>query len=192
VLDRRRTNITHRLVLDIRIGTTRGQQAQEVRFARPVGPQDADALAEPDLGIEGLHQSGRVLPGPGRQSQTLDHDGSLGRAPTSQTHPHVLPQRNGLRRAGLLELAQAGLRGLQSGGHAVVELGLDTHGDHEFLELDQLLVPPSALLVEPVVAVDPGLLIGREAPRVHPDRVAATGRLQGGDPGRDPVRSSRS
>jgi len=49
-----------RAVLDVGVGATAGQQAQEVRLARPVGAEHGHPLAEPDLEVERLHQPGQL------------------------------------------------------------------------------------------------------------------------------------
>ncbi len=91
------------------------------------------------------------------------------------------------RRAGLLELAEPGLRGLVLRRQAVVVLRLDLVAEHERLELGVLLVPSPAQLLEPEEPLSPGLVVGREATGVRPDRVAGRAELDGDHPGRGVV-----
>ena len=70
----------------------------------------ADPLAEPDLGVERLHE----LPAVNAKFEPGRHHRTLGGAPTGESHGDLLPQRHGLGRPGLLELAQPGLGGLQA------------------------------------------------------------------------------
>jgi hypothetical protein len=48
-------------VLDVGVAAARGEQPQEVGLAGAVGAEDRDPLAEPELGVEGLHQLLREL-----------------------------------------------------------------------------------------------------------------------------------
>src|SRR5690606_28594881 len=152
------------LMLRVRVGAAAREQPQEMRLARAVRPEHGDAVAVPDLEVERV---GQIL-----ELQLLADHRSLPRTATGEAHPDVLFLRSQLRWAGLLEPAQPGLRGLVAGGHAVVVGGLLlVHGD-EVLELLVLLVPATALLVQPLVPCLAGRVPGREAARVGPGGAA--------------------
>ena len=148
-------------------------------LARTVGTEDAHAVAEPDLGGERLHQAG--------QFQLLGHDGALGGAAALEPHLHVLLDRQGLGRAGLEELREPGLRGVVPVGHVGAERGLVLVHVDEFLELDVLLVPALAQLLEARVPVGPGVHVGAEAAAVDPGAGAVDARFQRDDAARGVV-----
>ncbi|KJQ55030.1 hypothetical protein RS85_01089 [Microbacterium sp. SA39] len=145
-----------------------------MRLARPVRAEHADAIAVPDLGIEGSHEPGELEPG--------GDDGPFARAGTSQAHVEVLCRWPLLGRACLLEPAQPCLRGLIPRREAVVRRCLHLEGRHERAQLLVLLVPTPAQLVEPVHAVRARLVIGREAAAMHPRGGSGATRLQRDQP----------
>src|SRR5512144_971148 len=93
VPDRLDRALVHRPVLDVRVRPPDGEQPQEVRLPGAVGAENGDALAVPDLEVEGLHQS--------RELQPLADHGALAGAPSPQPHGHLLLTRDLLRRARL-------------------------------------------------------------------------------------------
>ena len=147
-----------RPVLDVGVAAAGGEQPQEVGLARAVAAQDGDPLAVPDLEVEGPHQ-------PAQLEVLADH-GPLAGATTLEPHLHLLLARLLGRRAGLLELAQPGLRGLVAAGHVGVVGRLLLVHQHLGAELGVLLVPALAELLEAREAV-PGA--PRGTTRSHPD-----------------------
>ena len=73
-----RRSVAHRLVLGLGVGAARSQQPQQVALARPVGPEDGEAVAEVQLQVEGGHET--------RHPQLLEGDGALGGAAAAQAH----------------------------------------------------------------------------------------------------------
>ncbi len=152
------------------------QQPQEMRLTRSVGAEHRDPVAEPDLGVERLHQAGQL--------EVFDNDRPLTGTSAAEPHPHVLFERELLRRPGLLELGQPGLRGAVARRHPGVVRGLVLVHQHELAELLVLLVPAPAQLVESLEPLPPRLAEGRVAAAVHPHRVAGGTQLERRDPGR--------
>ncbi len=153
-----------------------GQQPQEVRLARAVRAEHRDPLAVPDLHVERPHQPGQLEP-------LADH-GALAGAPAAQAHPDPLLAGLLGGRAGLLELAQAGLRRLVAAGHGVVVRGLLLVHRHQVPQLGVLLVPAPTQLVQPCEAVLARLVVRREPARVRPHLVARRAELDGDHAGR--------
>ena len=114
---------------------------------------------------------------PGQLQVLADHRPLPGPA-AAQPHPHVLLPGRELRRSLVLEPAQPGHRRLQPGGHVGVVGGLLAQGADQLLELLVLLVPPPPQLIEPLIAVPPGLRVAGEPAAVHPDAAV----LDGDDP----------
>ncbi len=171
--------VADRPVLDVGVAAADGQQPQEVGLARAVGAEHGHPLAVPDLEVEGLHQPGEL--------EVLADDGALAGAAALEPHRHLLLAGLLGRRALLLELAEPGLGGLVLRGEAVVVLRLDLVAQHERLELRVLLVPAAAHLLEAEEAVLAGLVVRREAARVHPRGVAGGAELDGDHAGRGVV-----
>src|SRR5690606_33220372 len=132
VLDRREGRAYRREVPGAGVGVSAAEreQPQEVRLARPVRAQHGDAVAEPDLKVEGRHESGEF--------ELLAHDGALARAVAAQPHRKVLIERSLKRRPSLLELAQSRHGGVVAGSELVARCGLDLHRLNELLELQVL------------------------------------------------------
>ena len=145
-----------------------------MRLARAVGAQDSDPVAEPHLEVERRHE---LLAGRGGQREALADHGPLAGATSAQAHGHGLLDRLRLGRTGLLELGQSGPGGLQPRGQAVVVGGLRLVVLHQRLELGVLLVPPPGELVEPFEPSGARLVVGREAARMRPRRVARPAEL---------------
>ena len=118
------------------------------------------------------------------QFQLLGHDGALGRPAALEPHLHVLFDRQGLGRPGLKELGQPGLGGVVPVGHVGAERGLVLVHVDEFLELDVLLVPALAQLLEARVPVRAGVDVGAEAAAVDPGAGTVDARFQGHDAAR--------
>jgi hypothetical protein len=163
--------VVHRAVLDVGVGSTDRQQTQEVRLAGAVAAEHRDPLAVPDLEVERLHQAGEL--------EVLADHGALARAATRQPHLDLLLARLLGGRTGLLELPEAGLRGLVLRGHSVVVLGLDLEPEDERLDLRVLLVPATAHLLQARKPVTPRLVVRREAAGVGPHEVASGAQLDG-------------
>ena len=162
-----------------RSGSSRPRRAAEGSATCPaVGAQDRHPVAEPHLEVERGHE---LLAGGRRQRGPLAHHRPLARAATAQAHRHRLLDRLGLGWAGFLELRQAGPRGLQPGGEAVVVRRLDLVVLHQGLELGVLLVPAPGQLVEPVEPGGASLVVGREAARMGPRGVARAAEAEGHD-----------
>src|SRR4029079_16848828 len=75
-----------------------GEEPEEVRLARPVRAEHRDAVAEPHLEIERLHEP--------RQLEMLRDDRTLARAGSAQAQRELLLGRTLLGRPGLLEAPQ--------------------------------------------------------------------------------------
>ena len=120
-------------------------------------------------------------------SRLLADHGALAGAAALEPHLHLLLARLLGRRAGLLELAQPGLRRAVLRGHAVVVLRLDPVAEHQRLELRVLLVPAAAQLLEAQEPVLARLVVRREAARVGPHQVAGRTELDGDHAGRGVV-----
>src|SRR3546814_2397151 len=102
VVDRAYDDVAHRLVLDVGVAASGGEQAQEVRLARSVRAEDGDALAVPDLEVEGPHQAGEL--------QRLADHRALAGAAAGEPHRDLLLARLLGRRTRLLELREPGDR----------------------------------------------------------------------------------
>ncbi len=152
-----------------------GEQPQEVRLARAVGPQDADPVAVPDLEVERLHQAGEL--------QLLGDDRPHAGAPAAQPHRHLLLRRPLRRRPGRLELRQPGLHRVVAVGHVRRVGRLLLQGAHQVDQPLVLLVPAPAQLGQPLVPRRPGLVVAGEAAAVHPRRPALDGDHAVGDAG---------
>ena len=158
-------DVADRPVLDVGVAAAGREQPQEVRLAGAVGPEHGHPLAVPDLEVEGLHQPGQL--------EVLADDRALAGAAACEAHRHLLLARLLGRRAGLLELAEPGLRGAVLRRHPVVVLGLDLVVQHQLLELGVLLVPALAQLLEAEEPVAARLVVRREAAGVGPDVLPA-------------------
>ena len=158
----------------VRVAAAEGEQPQEVRLARPVRSQHADAFAEPHLQVERRHQPGEL--------ELRAHQGAAAGARPLQPHRQVLLERTRLRRPGLLELAQAGHGGAVPRGEGVVRLRLDLQRRDQLLQLRVLLVPAPLQFVEAVHAVAPRLVIRAEAAAVGPGRVSGAAELDRDEP----------
>ena len=169
-------DVGHRQVLPFRVGAAGGEQSQEVALAGAVGAQHADAVAEPNLGGERLHQSG--------QFQFLCHYGALGGAAALEPHLHILFDRKRFRRSDLKELRQPRLCGVVPVGHVGAERGLVLVHVDEFLELHVLLVPTLAQFLEAGIPVCACVHVGAEAAAVDPGAGAVDARFKGDDPAR--------
>src|SRR4051812_29116170 len=69
-------DVAHRTVLRVRITASRSEQTQEMRLAGAVRAEHRDALAVPDLEVEGLHEAGEL--------EVLYDDRPLARTATAQ------------------------------------------------------------------------------------------------------------
>src|SRR5262249_39715621 len=120
---------------DARVGVAAatGQHPQEMRLAGAVGAEDGDPVAVPDLQVERVRQAVEL--------QLLADDRALAGTAAGKTHPDVLLLRRQRWRAGLLELAQPGLRRLVTRGHRVVVGRLLLVHQHQLAQLLVLLVP---------------------------------------------------
>ena len=166
-------DIAHRLVLDIRVRTPASEQPQQMRLSRSVRPQNRHPLAEPDLDIEWLRETGEF--------ELLAHDRALRSTTSAQPHAHLLLPRNARWRTRLLELPQASLGCLVARGEPVIELRLDLKCLDEGLELDVLLVPATMKLLKPGEPCRARFMEGREARAMYPRRVACRTKFDADD-----------
>ncbi len=155
------------------IGAAAGEEPQEVRLARAVGSEHGDAVAEPDLQVERLHEAGELEP--------LGDHRALAGAGAAQPQLEVLLGRALFGRSRLLELRQPRLGRTVARGEVVARGRLDLERRDECLELRVLLVPAAAQLVEPVHPVGARRVVGGEAAAVHPRRAAGGAGLERDD-----------
>ena len=183
VLDRRRPDVADRLVLDVGVAAAGARAAagsatcpsrwsrarRPARRTRPRGRRASSARSSSQLA-----------------SQTTAR---LAGAAAGEPHRHLLAQRHRLGRPGLLELAQPGLR--RPGSARPCRRCTPPSAwyiMHQRLELGVLLVPAPAQLLEPGVPVGrgPAWYVANPPGCTHTVLPAAA-RLEGHDPGGDPV-----
>ncbi len=152
------------------IGAAASQQPQEVGLARPVRAEHGDAIAEPDLQVERLHQA--------RQLQLLGDDRALAGARSAQAQIEVLRGRTLFGRARVFETTKPSLGGTVTGGELVTGGRLRLHVGDEPLQFEVLLIPPAAQLVESGHPVFARGVVAVEAAAVHPGTAARAARLQ--------------
>ncbi len=174
VRHRRDRHVAHWLMFRLRVAAPRCQQPEEMGLTRTIGAEHGDPLAVPELQVKGLHQ-------PGQRKVLADH-GALAAAATPQAHPDVLLAGELLRRRSLLELAQSGLGGLITGGHAVVVGSLLLVHQHQSLQLRVLVIPAAAQLVQADEPIRARLPVRGERSAMDPCGVAGSAQLHRDDP----------
>ena len=168
--------VAHRLLALFGVSASGREQAQEVRFARPVRAEYCDPITEKRVEIERTHQT--------RQLQRLAGHNALPGPPTVQPHLKALLARLPLRRPGLLEPGQPSLRCPITGSHVGVVSGLLLVHEHERAQLRVLFAPAAAQLVQPLEPLLPRTVVRVEPARMRLRSVARNAEFQCNDRGR--------
>ena len=158
-----------------------GQQADQVRLARAVGADQADALAEVDLLVERAHE-----PVDRRRRSSATH--AAGGVAAAQAHLDLLVGDRRGRRAVVDEALPARLHRVGALGPVRRVLGALLEDLHELAQAPLLVLPALEPVAEQLLAMLARLRVGRVGAAVDPgavalerdDRVAGGGRAARG------------